>query len=77
MTNSASAQALSIPALKLELVFQIRINFKERVSFLPTTPMGGRVYVPVTGGEIWGPRLQGRVIPYSGARLGARPAGRL
>lgn len=67
MTNSASTQALSIPTLKLELVFQIRINFKERVSFLPTTPMGGRAYVPVTGGEIWGPRLQGRVIPSSGA----------
>jgi hypothetical protein len=53
-------------ALDLEFVFRIRIDFKERLRFEPTTPMGGRVYVPVTGGEISGPRLQGIVMPYSG-----------
>lgn len=50
-----------------EFVFQVRIDFKERTRFQPTSPMGGRVYVPVTGGTITGPRLQGRVLPYSGA----------
>lgn len=58
---------LENPVLKTEFVFQVRIDFKERRRFEPTTPMGGRVYVPCTGGEITGPRLQGRVIPMSGA----------
>jgi hypothetical protein len=53
-------------ALKLEHAFTVRIEFKERTRFQPTTPMGGRVYVPATGGTITGPRLQGRVLPYSG-----------
>src|SRR5262245_1576724 len=50
----------------LEYVFSVRIEFKERLRFAPTTPMGGRVYVPVTSGTVSGPRLQGRVMPYSG-----------
>jgi len=52
--------------LKLEFVFQIRLYFKERLRLEPTTPMGGRVYVPPLRGEISGPRLQGIVVPYSG-----------
>ena len=55
------------PQVKTEFVFQVRVDFKERMRFEPTTPLGGRVYVPCTGGEISGPRLQGRVVPYSGA----------
>jgi hypothetical protein len=55
------------PTLPSEFVFQVRIDFKERTRFLPTSAMGGRVYVPVTGGTITGPKLQGRVLPYSGA----------
>lgn len=35
--------------------------------FAPTTPSGGRVYVPPAGGDVLGPRLKGRVIPNSGA----------
>lgn len=53
--------------LRLEFAFRIRIDFKERLRFEPTTPMGGRVYVPPISGEISGPRLQGIVMPYSGA----------
>ena len=30
-------------------------------------PRGGRGYVPPSSGEIFGPRLQGKVVPYSGA----------
>jgi hypothetical protein len=52
--------------LELEFVFQVKLFFKERLRFEPTTPQGGRVYVPPAHGEITGPRLQGRVMPYSG-----------
>ena len=54
-----------IVPIKLEYVFQIRIDFKERVSF--QTPHGTRAYVPAMSGVIEGPRLQGRVVPHSGA----------
>ena len=52
---------------RIEFAFRIRIFFKQRMRFSPTTPQGGRVYVPPAGGDISGPRLQGRVVPYSGA----------
>lgn len=52
---------------KMEFAFRIRVFFKERIRFHPSTPMGGRVYVPTAGGDIVGPRLNGRVVPYSGA----------
>jgi hypothetical protein len=54
-----------IEQIKLEYVFQIRIEFSERVSF--KTPNGRRAYVPAVSGVIEGPRLQGRVVPRSGA----------
>jgi Protein of unknown function (DUF3237) len=54
-----------IEPIKLEYVFQVRIDFKERVSF--QTPNGRRAYVPAISGVIEGPRLQGRVVPRSGA----------
>jgi len=56
-----------VAPLNLEFVFRVRIFFTERHRFSPTTPNGGRVYVPPAGGDISGPRLQGRVVPYSGA----------
>ena len=52
---------------KIVFAFRVRIFFTERRRFEPTTPNGGRVYVPPAGGDISGPRLQGRVIPNSGA----------
>lgn len=57
----------SVVPPKIVFAFRVRIFFKERRRFEPTTPSGGRVYVPPAGGDISGPRLQGRVIPYSGA----------
>ena len=54
-----------IEPIKLEYVFQIRIDFQERVSF--QTPNGRRAYVPAISGVIEGPRLQGIVVPHSGA----------
>ena len=58
-----------IVPIKLEYVFQIRIDFSERVSF--QTPTGRRAYVPAVSGVIEGPRLQGRVVPHSGADFAA------
>jgi len=55
--------------IKLEYVFQIRIDFSERVSF--QTPTGRRAYVPAVSGVIEGPRLQGKVVPHSGADFAA------
>lgn len=51
----------------MEFAFRVRIFFKDVISFTPPTPMGGRTYAPPAAGDIVGPRLQGRVIPYSGA----------
>ena len=53
-----------VPDLKLRWAFCLSIFFKERVRIQSDQ---GRVFVPCAGGEIWGPRLQGRVVPYSGA----------
>ncbi len=54
-----------IVPIKLEYVFQISIDFSERVSF--QTPNGRRSYVPAISGVVEGPRLQGIVVPHSGA----------
>lgn len=54
-----------IEPIKLEYVFQVRIDFKERVSF--EGPNGRRAYVPAISGVVEGPRLQGIVVPHSGA----------
>lgn len=53
------------PKIELEYAFSVRIDFKERVRW--ETPVAHRVWVPATGGTVWGPKLQGRVVPYSGA----------
>ena len=41
--------------------------FSERRKVEPSTPMGGRVYLPVPDGKVQGPRLNGRVLPNRGA----------
>lgn len=58
---------LEHPTLRTEFIFSIRVAFASRLRFLPTTPMGGRGWVPTGGGVIEGPRLQGRVVEMSGA----------
>jgi hypothetical protein len=64
-TNHDAKHLDVIEPLKFEYVFQIRIDFSERVSF--ETPNGRRAYVPAVSGVIEGPRLQGIVVPHSGA----------
>jgi hypothetical protein len=51
---------------KLEFVFQIEVRFasRNRVGTLPSGIVRG--FVPTSGGDISGPRLQGRVVPNSG-----------
>lgn len=49
----------------LEFVFQITVRFSRiDIGMLPSGIRRG--FTPVTGGEIAGPRLQGRVVPNSG-----------
>lgn len=54
-------------SLKLEHVFDIRIEFGERFTFGPVVGGGRQGYTPPSGGVIEGPRLNGRVVPMSGA----------
>jgi len=58
--------ALEIPAL--ELAFRVRLDFGEgpRVRFTPAYKDVTRGFVTLEGGEIFGPRLTGRVVPHSG-----------
>ena len=51
---------------ELEFVFEIRVKLGERTKTGPLPWGGDRGFVPVTGGEIEGPRLNGSVVPYSG-----------
>ncbi len=54
-------------ALKLEHVFDIRIDFHERRLFGPVSGGAQQGYTSVKSGLIEGPRLNGRVVDYSGA----------
>lgn len=54
-----------IPGLRLDYAFSLVMYFDERIEFVG--PREGRGYVPPVSGEIVGPMLSGRVVPYSGA----------
>ena len=61
---------------KLEFAFKIHLDLGDRVKIENITSGGGRGFVPVTGGEVEGPRLNGCVVPYSGGDYpGIRPDG--
>jgi len=65
-TPSAPADLGAQPAL--ELFPAVEFVFEEHVTLAPATvlgqtAMGHRQYIPITGGTIAGPRLNGRVIP--------------
>jgi hypothetical protein len=53
-----------IPKVGLRWAFSATVFFADRVMIQSPNPRG---YTSVGGGEIWGPRLQGRVLPASGA----------
>jgi hypothetical protein len=54
----------NIPKVGLRWAFSATVFFADRVMIGSPTPRG---YTSVGGGEVWGPRLQGRVLPASGA----------
>jgi hypothetical protein len=54
-------------ALKLEHVFDVRIDFNERRLFGPISGGASQGYTSVKSGVVEGPRLNGRVVDYSGA----------
>lgn len=62
-------QAADLGSMPDESVFpKVEFVFEERVTLDPAvvqgqTAMGHRQYIPITGGTIAGPRLNGRVIP--------------
>lgn len=57
----------SIPKAGLRWAFSATVFFADRVMINTIDSPAGRGYTSVGGGEIWGPRLQGRVLPHSGA----------
>jgi hypothetical protein len=52
--------------LRLEPVFNIRLDFDLRTTIGPLSGGGDLGLVTVAGGTIEGPRLTGRVVPHSG-----------
>jgi hypothetical protein len=57
-----------VPGIDFTHAFSMRIDSSGRLAF--NGEMRTRVFEPATGGEIWGPKLQGRVVPASGADFG-------
>ena len=64
-TNSTSVEDQEIPVIDHEYAFSMRIESGGHIEF--QGPMRSRTFEPASGGEIWGPKLQGRVVPQSGA----------
>lgn len=65
----AQAPATELGAMPSEAQFpKVEFVFEERVTLAPATvlgktALGHRQYIPITGGTIAGPKLNGRVIP--------------
>ena len=55
------------PKVGLRWAFSATVFFADRVLINTMEAAAGRGYTSVGGGEIWGPRLRGRVLPHSGA----------
>lgn len=53
--------------LRTRYAFSVSVFFRERIQI--DSPYA-RAFVPAIGGEIWGPRLSGIVVPYGGADFG-------
>lgn len=70
---ASTAETIEFPGLdkpdglSIRYAFSVSLFFEERV--IIDSP-SQRAFVPPMGGEVWGPRLNGRVVPYSGADYG-------
>ncbi len=53
--------------MRYRWAFSVSVFFKERIAIEASAR---RIFVPAIGGDIWGPRLQGSVVPYGGADFG-------
>ncbi|MEO5706298.1 MAG: DUF3237 domain-containing protein [Alteraurantiacibacter sp.] len=62
-----SAPVLEKNGMRYRHAFSVSVFFRERVTI--DAPFR-RAFVPAIGGEIWGPRLSGVVVPYGGADFG-------
>lgn len=50
-----------MPEINLTHAFDMQLSVKAPISDLGKTPLGGRLIAEVTGGEVYGPMLSGRV----------------
>lgn len=67
LDTAPSAPVREKNGLRYRHAFSVSVFFKERVTI--DAPYR-RAFVPAIGGEIWGPRLSGIVVPYGGADFG-------
>lgn len=73
MTHPMDAEGAEAPpiisadGISARWAFSVSVFFRERIMI--EAPFR-RPFVPTIGGEIWGPRLQGSVVPYGGADFG-------
>lgn len=67
ITTSSTSNPRDIQVINLRWAFSVSVFFNERIRI--KSP-GGRAFVPAVGGDIWGPRLRGKVVPYGGADYG-------
>ena len=65
--STATPAPAKVPKLNTRWAFSVSVFFDERIKI--NSP-GGRAFVPAVGGDIWGPCLQGKVVPYGGADYG-------
>jgi hypothetical protein len=56
--------------VRLEHVFDVRLDFHERWTWGPVSGGSKQGYVSLKGGAVEGPRLNGKVVDYSGADWG-------
>ena len=54
-------------SIQLVHVFDIRIDFHQRLSFEPMPGGSRQAYTSVKSGQVYGPQLNGKVLDYSGA----------
>jgi len=59
----------------LEHICSYNATLRQPLEVIGATPVGLRVNAYISGGEIWGPRLRGRVLPVGADWLTIRPDG--
>lgn len=60
---------------RLEHICSYNATLRQPLEVIGETPVGLRVNAYISGGEIWGPRLRGRVLPVGADWLTIRPDG--